>query len=118
MNSIARIMLAFIVLPALTAFAAKDPTIDQALDTNRGETDPAKKKELAETVNKTFATECYNLWGSYTIWGLAHTPKVQGLEDFVAPSGEKICLCNGIAGTIKETFSPPLDYKYPFMEAE
>ena len=85
---------------ALNFGRIKDPTIDQALDTNRGETDPAKKKELAETVNKTFATECYNLWGSYTIWGLAHTPKVEGLEDFVAPSGEKICLCNGIAGTI------------------
>ena len=83
---------------ALNFGRIKDPVIDQALDTNRGETDPAKKKELAETVDKQFATECYNLWGSYTVWGLAHTPKVQGLEDFIAPSGENICLCNGIQG--------------------
>ena len=85
---------------ALNFGRIKDDVIDQALDANRGETDPAKKKELAETVNKQFGTECYNLWGAYTVWGLAHSPKVQGISDFVAPSGEKICLCNGIAGTI------------------
>ena len=83
---------------ALNFGRIKDPVIDQALEANRGETDPAKKKELAETVNKEFATQCYNIWGDYDLWGLPHTPDVQGLEDFTAPSGEKVCLCNGIAG--------------------
>ncbi len=32
----------------------KDPVIDKALADNRGATDPAVKKELAETVNKQF----------------------------------------------------------------
>jgi peptide/nickel transport system substrate-binding protein len=85
---------------ALNFGRIKDDVIDQALDANRGETDEAKKKELAETVNKRFAEECYNLWGAYTVWGLAHTPNVHGLEDFTAPSGEPICLCNGIQGVI------------------
>ena len=74
--------------------------IDEALNANRGETDPAAKQELAETVNKQFGEQCYNLWGSYTVLGLAHSPTVHGLEDFVAPSGEPICLCNGIQGVI------------------
>ena len=43
-------------------------------------------------------TQCYNIWGDYDLWGLPHTADVQGLEDFTAPSGEKVCLCNGIAG--------------------
>ena len=83
---------------ALNFGRIKDPVIDQALDANRGETDPAKKKELAETVNKEFATQCWNIWGDFDLWGLPHTPDVQGLEDFTTPSGEKVCLCNGIAG--------------------
>jgi peptide/nickel transport system substrate-binding protein len=83
---------------ALNFGRIKDPVIDQALDANRGETDPAKKKELAETVNKEFATQCYNIWGDFDLWGLPHTPDIHGLEDFTAPSGEKVCLCNGIAG--------------------
>ena len=85
---------------ALNFGRIKDHVIDQALDANRGETDPAEKKELAETVDKQFAEQCYNLWGSYTVWGLPHTPKVHGLEDFTAPSGEPICLCNGIQAVI------------------
>jgi ABC-type transport system substrate-binding protein len=85
---------------ALNFGRIKDDVIDQALEDNRGETDPAVKKELAETVNRTFGEQCYNLWGSYTVWGLAHSPQVHGLEDFVAPSGESICLCNGIQGVI------------------
>ena len=37
---------------ALNFGRIKDPVIDEALDANRGETDPAKRKELAETVNR------------------------------------------------------------------
>ena len=85
---------------ALNFGRIKDDVIDQALEDNRGETDPAMKKELAETVNRTFGEQCYNLWGSYTVWGLAHSPQVHGLDDFVAPSGEPICLCNGIQGVV------------------
>ncbi len=59
---------------ALNFGRIKDPVIDKALSDNRGATDPAVKKELAETVNKEFATQCYNLWGDYDLWGLAAHP--------------------------------------------
>ena len=76
---------------ALNFGRIKDDVIDEALDANRGETDPAKKQEYAETVNKRFGEQCYNLWGSYTVWGLAHTPNVHGIDDMVLPSGQSRC---------------------------
>ncbi len=45
--------------------------IDKALADNRGATDPAQKKADAETVNKEFGTQCYNLWGSWDGLGAA-----------------------------------------------
>jgi len=83
---------------ALNFGRIKDPVIDKALSDNRGATDPAVKKQLAETVNKQFATQCYNIWGDWDLWGLPHTPDVHGVEDFTLPSGDKACICNGIAG--------------------
>ena len=71
--------------------------IDKALADNRGETDPAEKKELAETVNKQFATECYNLWGSWTVWGIPHTPKVMDVGVFTLPDGD--AAARGTGGT-------------------
>ena len=84
---------------ALNFGRIKDDVIDEALDANRGETDPAKKLEYAETVNKRFGEQCYNLWGSYTVWGLAHTPNVHGIDDMVLPSGNPAALGAGIAGS-------------------
>jgi peptide/nickel transport system substrate-binding protein len=84
---------------ALNFGRIKDPVIDQALDANRGETDPAKKKEYAETVNKQFGEQCYNLWGSWDIWGIAHKPTVHGVENFSLPGGEKSIFGSGIGGT-------------------
>ena len=46
------------------------------------------KKELAETVNKQFGKECYNLWGSWTVWGIPHTPKVKDVGVFTLPNGD------------------------------
>ena len=65
----------------------KDPVIDQALDANRGETDPAKKKEYAETVNKRFAEQCYDLWNAWTTWGIVHDPAVQIPAEDLLPDG-------------------------------
>ncbi len=57
----------------------KDPVIDDMLQKNRAETDPAKKEEYAKTVNDRFAEQCYNLWGSYTVWGVPHRPGIEGI---------------------------------------
>ena len=77
----------------------KDDVIDQALDANRGETDPAKKKEYAETVNKRFAEQCYDLWENWEVWGIAHKPTVHGVENFALPDGEMSIFGSGIGGT-------------------
>ena len=58
---------------ALNFGRIKDPVIDKALADNRGATDPAQKKADAETVNKEFGTQCYNLWGSWEVWGHRRT---------------------------------------------
>ena len=74
---------------ALNFGRIKDPVIDKALSDNRGATDPAQKKADAETINKEFGTQCYNLWGSWEVWGLPHSPKVTDVGVFVNPDGSK-----------------------------
>ena len=74
---------------ALNFGRIKDPVIDKALADNRGATDPATEEGCAETVNKEFATQCYNLWGSGTVWGLPHAPNVMDVGVFVNPDGSK-----------------------------
>ncbi len=72
---------------ALNFGRIKDPVIDDALDANRGETDPAKKKELAETVNRRFAEQCFDLWGSWTTWAVLHKPTVHVPATTTLPDG-------------------------------
>jgi peptide/nickel transport system substrate-binding protein len=72
---------------ALNFGRIKDDVIDEALNANRGETDPAAKQEYAETVNKQFGEQCYNLWGFWTVWGLPHTPNVMDVGVFTLPDG-------------------------------
>ena len=84
---------------ALNFGRIRDPQIDALLDKNRAETDPAKKQGYAEEVNKIFAEQCYNLWGSWDIWGIAHKPTVHGVENFTLPDGKTSQFGQGIAGT-------------------
>jgi peptide/nickel transport system substrate-binding protein len=84
---------------ALNFGRIKDPQIDDLLAKNRIETDPAKKKDYAEQINKIFAEQCYNLWGSWAIWGIAHKPTVHGVENFTLPDGKTSQFGQGISGT-------------------
>jgi peptide/nickel transport system substrate-binding protein len=86
---------------ALNFGRIKDPKLDALLDANRASTDPAEKKQIAEDVNRLFATECYNLWGSYTVWMVAHKPGIEGIEakNLVMPDGTPALEGAGIAGT-------------------
>ena len=63
--------------------------------------DPAEKKQIAEDINRLFGSECYNLWGSYTVWMIANESSVQGLDaaNLVTPEGEVALEGAGIAGT-------------------
>ena len=75
-------------LALVTRISGNDPIIDKALEDQRKESDPAKRKALAEEVNKQMAKECYNLPGSWTIWGTPHKAAVQGLNgSYILPDG-------------------------------
>jgi len=83
---------------ALNFGRIRDPQLDALLDENRASTDPARKKEIAESVNKLFGEQCYDLWGSYTIWGIAGKPNVKGVNLFTLPDGAQAPFGAGIAG--------------------
>lgn len=86
---------------ALNFGRIKDAKLDALLDANRATTDPAEKKQIAEDVNRLFATECYNLWGSYAVWLLAFKDTVMGLDaaNLTTPEGARALEGGGIAGT-------------------
>jgi peptide/nickel transport system substrate-binding protein len=67
----------------------KDPTIDAALQTIKSNGDPAARKAAAETVNKTFGAQVYNLWLNWSVWGIISQPYVNGVEANVLPDGTK-----------------------------
>ncbi|HEX4904215.1 MAG TPA: ABC transporter substrate-binding protein [Acidimicrobiales bacterium] len=54
-----------------------DPEINRLLD--EGRTTPEGREEIYIELNKRFASEVYNIWGSWTIWAVAHQPNVHGV---------------------------------------
>jgi len=86
---------------ALNFGRIKDPKLDELLDANRATVDPAEKKQIAEDVNRLFATECYNLWGAYTTWLIAFKSGVMGLDaaNLTTPEGARAVEGAGIAGS-------------------
>ena len=77
----------------------KDDQLDALLDENRASEDPARKKEIAEEVNRLFGEQCYNLWGSYTIWGVLAKPNVHAPLQFALPDGSTVAFGAGFSGT-------------------
>jgi peptide/nickel transport system substrate-binding protein len=58
----------------------KDPVIDDALTTIKSNADPAARKAAAETINKQFASQVYNLWLTRPVWGIVAQPYVNGVD--------------------------------------
>lgn len=85
---------------ALNFGRIKDATLDALLDENRASNDPVRKKAIAEEVNRLFGTECYNMWESYTIWGIAHKLAVHGPTGFELPDGTTAVFGAGISGVV------------------
>jgi peptide/nickel transport system substrate-binding protein len=82
---------------ALNFGRIKDPVIDEALDANRGESDPAKKQEYAETVNQRFGEQCFNIWGGWTTWALLSKPSVHISPTVTTPDGTESAATSEIA---------------------
>ena len=77
----------------------KDDVIDENLDKLRASNDEAVIEEAAEAINRQFAEQVYDIWTSWTVWGIAKDPKVNGLDSFVLPDGESEIYGNGIGGS-------------------
>ncbi len=72
---------------ALNFGRVEDPIVDENLDAQRVESDPAKRLEFAENVNRHMAEQCYQIPTSWTLWGTPRDPKIQGLSTLVFPDG-------------------------------
>ena len=66
-----------------------DPEIDRLLEAGRGEPDPEKRVQIYEDLNRRFAEQVYNLWGSWTLWAIAADPGVHGILGADLPDGSK-----------------------------
>lgn len=84
---------------ALNFGGIDDPDIDAQLDIIRQSTDEAERQEAAEEINRIFAEQVYNIWNTWTVWGLAHKPSVHGIDAFTFPDGTGTLPGAGIAGT-------------------
>ena len=84
---------------ALNFGRIKDDVVDENLDTLRGASDEAEIQAAAEAINERFADQVYNLWTSWTVWGIAKDPKVNGLDTFTLPDGSPTIYGNGIGGS-------------------
>lgn len=56
-----------------------DPTIDQALEQGRSESDPEKRKAHYQQIGSQFAKQGYNIWFWLTLWAFVGRPNVNGL---------------------------------------
>ena len=65
----------------------KDPDIDAALDIIHSDPDPDTRREAAEEINRIFGEQVYNLWLSWTLWGIVSQPYVNGVESNALPDG-------------------------------
>jgi peptide/nickel transport system substrate-binding protein len=64
-----------------------DPTMQNLIDQGRTETDPAKRKQIYQDINKRFASQVYNVWAYYADWVVGAKKSVQGLTGPPLPDG-------------------------------
>ncbi|HEX9260115.1 MAG TPA: ABC transporter substrate-binding protein [Acidimicrobiales bacterium] len=92
-------------LPALNFGRLNDPVINDLLDKNRSEPDPAKREQYAEEINRRFAEQCWILPTSWAIWAIATSQSVGGVGTSTLPGGQTLRDSNGamwLAGVWKK----------------
>jgi ABC-type transport system substrate-binding protein len=70
---------------ALNFGRIRDPEIDASLEAARGALTAEEGRTAAETINRRFAEECYQIPLSWTKWGIITALDVQGYGDFRVP---------------------------------
>jgi peptide/nickel transport system substrate-binding protein len=73
----------------------RDPVIDEALDIAKSNPDIEARRAAAETINRQFGENVYNIWLNHSEWGIVSQPYVNGVEAAVFPDGTPIV---GLAG--------------------
>ncbi len=63
----------------------QDAEMDAAINTLRGNPDPAARVEAAETVSRQFGKNVWNIWTHWTLWGIAANPRVQSITEMPIP---------------------------------
>ena len=71
---------------ALNFGGIDDPDIDEQLDDHpeHGRRRPSSQA-AAEEINRIFGEQVYNIWNTWTVWGLAYQPTVHGINDVHLP---------------------------------
>jgi peptide/nickel transport system substrate-binding protein len=72
---------------ALNVARINDDVIDEALTTIKSNPDPEARRAAAETINRRFGEQAYYWWWSWTLWGVATQPYVNGVEHNTLPDG-------------------------------
>jgi peptide/nickel transport system substrate-binding protein len=66
-----------------------DPVIDENLGIIRSSQDPAERQEAAETINRQFGEQVYDIWTSWVIWAIPYQDRVHGVQTAVVmPDGD------------------------------
>ena len=66
-----------------------DDVFEQNLQIIKSNPDPAARKAAAEAINRRFGEQVYQWWWSWTLWGVATQPYVNGIESNTLPDGTK-----------------------------
>ena len=56
-----------------------DPEVNRLLDEGRSESDPAKRKQIYQDLNRRMATQVFGVWGWYTPWAIVEASNVHGI---------------------------------------
>jgi peptide/nickel transport system substrate-binding protein len=74
----------------------EDDVIDEALDELRASQDPAVVQEAAETINRRFAEQVYNVWFDWVQWAIPHESRVHGVQTPLALPDGTLAATSGI----------------------
>ncbi len=62
-----------------------DPEVNRLLD--EGRSTPEGREEIYQELNQRFGSEVYNIWTTFTIWGIGAQPNLQGILGPDLPDG-------------------------------
>ncbi len=65
----------------------RDDVIDENLDRMREASDPEELREAAEAINRRFGEQVYNIWTTWTLWGIAYSDRLHQVTKMGLPDG-------------------------------